>query len=220
MCKSFFLLIVYSSIFLCEVVLAQDSHSIQINGGIISPRSSSNGLVGSIQYNYSFNTSLIFYAYMGYSAWDRNKVVLHNIKEVYTNKSQHYFYSYSEDEHYLIPVYIGTSIDLHTNKLFTSFLEFEIGYSYLSYISYENVIVTDPESGEVLSYYADGSTGENVQENLFGVGIGAGLSHPISSGINLLLTFKLNSYVNENYYGLFSKRGTYTTFLAGFNFNL
>ena len=95
-----------------------------------------------------------------------------------------------------------------------------MGYSYLSYNSYEQWKSINPETGEIIGYYADEKTKKVNRENLFGVGIGAGMCRSISRNVELLFAFKLNSFMNEHYYGLFSNRGTYTTFSAGFNFNL
>jgi hypothetical protein len=221
MFKSIFLTLIFVFIFCSGINLGQGYPSLQINGGIISPRSApTDGPTGLLQFNYSISPIVSFYLYGGYSTWGKNKVTYHNIQDYYTEKSKLYYFSYNQDNHSLIPVYLGTHLNLHTNDLFSSFLELEIGYSNLSYVSYENVIGTDPESGEVLDFYVDTSTGKDVVENLFGVGIGAGLLHPMSSILNLLLEIKLNSVVNENYHGLFSTEGTYASFLLGVDYKL
>ncbi|MHB8906249.1 MAG: hypothetical protein ACYC6D_09010 [Melioribacteraceae bacterium] len=71
-----------------------------------------------------------------------------------------------------------------------------------------------------MKYYVDQSTRKENREDLFGLGIGAGISHSLTENLNLVLLFKLNSYINSNYSGIFSSRGTYTMFLAGFNFSI
>jgi len=218
MCKSFFAVLTFIFITFSNITFAQDDFTIQINGGVIIPMSSSNGLTTSIQFNYSFNPNIQFYIYSGYSSWNKYKVVFH--EDYSTVQKQQLFNSYSSDDHILIPIYIGSRIDFHTNKLFASFANVEIGYSHLSYNTYENVKEVNQETGEVLSYNADKSTRKEINENLLGIGIGAGLSHPITENINLILSFKLNSHVNSKYYGLFSNRGIYTAFIAGFNFNI
>ncbi len=199
-------------------IFAQETNSIQINGGIIMPMSSSKGLTASFQFNYNINPTLQFYIYTGYSAWDQYKITFH--EDYSTVQKQQYFTTYSADDHILIPVYFGGKLNFNTNKLFTAFVNLEIGYSHLSYNSFGNFKTTDPETGEVLGYYPDFTSQKEVSENLLGLGIGAGISHPITESLNLVLSFKLNSYINSNYYGLFSTRGTYTMFLAGFNFNI
>ena len=54
MYKSILVSIVFS-LFLSSISFAQNVHSIQFNGGIVFPRSSSKGLSAIIQYNYSLN---------------------------------------------------------------------------------------------------------------------------------------------------------------------
>ncbi|MGB8316901.1 MAG: hypothetical protein WCE54_02165 [Ignavibacteriaceae bacterium] len=202
------------------IIRAQNNHSIQINGGVISPMSSSKGLSIYLQYNYYLNKQIILYTYTGYSAWDKYKIKLPDNRPFYSGIVPKYFNSYSADDHILIPIYLGSRINFYSNNLFTPFINFEIGYSYLSYNSYDQQEEINPETGETVGYYPDNTTKKANRENLFGVGIGAGLSHQISENIDLLLSFKLNSYVNENYNGLFSTQGTYTAFIAGFNFKL
>lgn len=215
------------TIAMCGFIQAQgnssytkNSHSLQFNGGIITPMSSSTGLTGSVQLNYALNERIKLYVYTGYSEWDKYNIVIQLVKEFYSNNEKMFFNSYSADDHILIPVYIGSSVNLHTNKLFTSFLTAEIGYSYLSFNSYDQMRSVNAETGEVLSYRPDVTTKKENKENLFGIGIGAGLFHPISDNTELIFSFKLNSYVNNNLPGLFSRRGTYTAFSAGFNFNI
>lgn len=218
MFKSLFSSVIIVSITTTFSIFAQETNSIQINGGIIMPMSSSKGLTTSIQFNYTVNPILQLYAYTGYSYWDQYNITFH--EDSSPNQQQQYFKTYNADSHILIPVYLGAKLNFNTNKLFTSFVNLEIGYSHLSYNSFDNFKSVNPETGEVLGYYPDLSTKKDVSEDLFGLGIGAGISHPITESLSLILSFKLNSYINSSYYGLFSTRGTYTMFLAGFNFNI
>jgi len=221
MLKLFLSYLFYIAIISSSVILAQGSGSIQINGGVISPMSSSKGLTGSIQFNYSINPTINLYIYAGYSNWDKYKTKLQVVRSVYSSDDgPNYFTSYSSDDHILIPVYIGSRINYNTTKLFTSFVDLEIGYSSLSYNSYGNLIIRHPETGEIVDYQADVTNKKEIQENLFGLGVGAGLSHPMSENLNLILSFKLNTFINSNYFGLFSTKGTYTIFMAGFNYNI
>lgn len=209
----FFFLLISSS----SVTSAQNSHSIEINGGIISPMSSSNGLTASVQFNYSYSSTVNFYLYSGYSSWDKYNVTFY---EDYSEiQKKQFFQTYSEDDHVMIPVFLGAKINFHTTKFFTTYIDVEVGYANLSYNSYSNRKIVDPETGEVLKYTIDPASKREVNDNLFGIGIGAGLSHPITKYLNLILSFKLNSFLNSGY-GLFSSKGTYTAFLAGFNFNI
>ncbi len=219
MYKRFFFAVFFSIIIFSNASTAQESGSFQINGGFIYPMKSSNGLTGLLQFNYPLSLKINLYFYTGYSAWDKYKIVYRQQGTI-SNNDQLYFDTYSADDHVLVPFYAGTSFNMHTNKFFTSFLNIEVGYSYLSYNSYDQVIITDEETGKTLEIYADGYTRKKVKENLFGFGVGAGLSHPMTDNIDLTFSFKLNSFLNANYEGLFSYRGTYTMFLAGFNFNI
>lgn len=74
-------------------VLAQETNSIQINGGIIMPMSSSKGLTASFQFNYNINPTLQFYIYTGYSAWDQYKITFH--EDYSPVQKQQYFTTYS-----------------------------------------------------------------------------------------------------------------------------
>jgi hypothetical protein len=216
--NSFFSLLIFVSVLFSIPIFAQGDNSFQINGGIIMPMSSSKGLTTSIQFNYKFNPIIELYGYVGYSSWDKYNITYH--EDYSPIQKQQYFKTYSADNHILVPIYLGGKVNFNTNKLFTSFINFELGYSHLSYNSFNNFKSVDPETGEVLGYRSDFSTKKEVSENLFGIGIGAGLSHPMTESLDLVLSFKLNSYINSNYYGLFSTRGTYSMFLAGFNFKI
>jgi hypothetical protein len=216
MLKSSILLIVFISFFSSSQIIGQESNSLQFTGGIIYPMSSSKGLNGNIQFNYSLNPNVNIYIYSGYSAWNLYYVFFH--EDWSPDQHRQIFKTAAEDEHSMVPVYIGSRINFHTIKLFTSFVELEVGYTYLHFNCYNILKITDPETGEVLDYLKDGTTQYKTTENLFGIGLGAGISHPITNNFNLIFEFKLNSHVNSNYYGLFSTRGTYSRFTAGFNF--
>ena len=117
--KSLFASFVIISIIISSSIYAQDSNSIQFNGGIVMPMSSSKGFNTSIQFNYNYSQNVQFYIYSGYSSWDKYNV---NFTEDWsTIQKQTLFKSYTADNHILIPVYIGSRINFHTNKFFTSF---------------------------------------------------------------------------------------------------
>lgn len=217
MIKSILAVVLFSFIS-SDILLSQESHTIQVNGGLIMPMSSSKGLTTSIQFNYEINPEFTLYIYTGYAKWDQFNVIY--MEDISNVQKQQYFKTYMADDHTLIPFFIGGKFNFHSNKIFTTFVTFEVGYSHLSYNNYDNFKSVDPESGEVLGYYVDASTKKEISEDLFGIGIGAGLTHPISRNLNLILAFKLNSNINSAYYGFFSTKGTYTIFLAGFNFSI
>ena len=218
MCKSFFVALIFVLIIFSNIILAQSNNSIQINGGLLIPMSASKGLSTSIQYNYSFNSNIQFYIYTGYSNLD--KFYASFLEQSSSLQQQTHFSTYIADKHILIPLYIGSRINIQTNKLFTFFTTIEAGYSYLSYNAYEFTKDIDPVTGVVLAYNTDLNTKEKRNENLFGVGAGVGLSHPINSNMNVILSFKLNSQINSSYYSFFSNQGTYTAFNLGFNINI
>ncbi len=218
MCKSFFAALIFVLIFFSNIILAQSSNSLQINGGLLIPLSASKGITTSIQYNYSLNSNIQFYIYTGYSNWDKFNASF--LEQSSSLQQQTHFSTYIADNHILIPLYIGSRINLHTNKLFTFFATIEAGYSYLSYNEYGVKKETDPVTGVVLAYNTDLNTKEKRNENLFGTGIGVGLSHPINSYMNVLLSFKLNSQINSSYYSFLSSQGTYIAFNIGFDFNI
>lgn len=208
----------FFAFFLFSNIISAQTNSFQINGGIIIPSSSSNGFTGSLQYNYALNDDIQLYLNSGFSSWDKHYVgFLEDYSEI---QKQTYFETYSSDKHLLIPVYLGSRINLHTNKLFTAFGTFEIGYSYLSYNNYRIIKETDEDTGEILAYNTDQSSGEKITENLFGVGIGAGLTREIINNMNIVLSFKLNSHINSDYYNFLARKATYTAFNLGFNFNI
>ncbi len=199
-------------------ISAQDYNSLQVNGGIILPRSSSNGFTLSVQYNYSLNDAVHFYVYSGYSYWDKFKV---RYLEDYTSlQNTNHFETYSADEHSLVPVYVGGSINLHNNKIFTAFATVEGGFSHLSYNRYKIDKIVDSETGVVTTYKPDLSTGQKINENLWGIGLGFGLFHQIADDMNLVFTFKVNSSLNSSYYKFLSNHATYTAYNLGVNFKI
>ncbi len=199
-------------------ILAQDSNSFQVNGGIIIPMSSSKGLTTSIQYNYSLNDEFQFYIYSGFSFWDKFNVSF--IEDYSTVQKQTHFSTFSADDHILIPIFIGSKINFHTDKFFTTFASIEIGFSHLSYNSYKVERILSSESGAVIDYKPDLSSTQKIDENLFGVGAGLGLSHKITDYMNLIFSFKLNSNFTSSFYKFLNSQGTYTTFVLGVNFEI
>lgn len=205
-----FFLILSNSLF------AQATHSFQVNGGIIMPMNSSRGLAGSLQYNYKLNPTVQLYIYTGYTTWD--KFYIKYLTDLqYTGMSL--FTSYSANDHKLIPVYAGTRINVRTNKWFTTFLNFEAGYSHLRYNKYNNHFISDPESKVIRGVYAMGPIAK-ITENLFGLAIGAGIDHPISEKLNLILFYKFHSFANLKSHSFLSTRSTSSSFVAAVEFNI
>ncbi|HVO75815.1 MAG TPA: hypothetical protein VMT35_17440, partial [Ignavibacteriaceae bacterium] len=76
------------------------------------------------------------------------------------------------------------------------------------------------DSGGILAYNADQSSGSKITENLFGAGIGAGLTRELVNNMDIVLSFKLNSHLNSDYYNFLSREATYTSFNLGLMFNI
>ncbi|MEW6508665.1 MAG: hypothetical protein AB1432_13070 [Bacteroidota bacterium] len=193
-----------------QVLFSQNSSSIQINGGFISKRMSSLGLNSSVQYNHKVEENLELYGYFGYAAWD-----LYNITIKY---NQIYYKCPVEDSHELVSVFTGVRKYFEQTSWFKPFLEAEVGYLYLTYHSYN--YFRAQISANQFGFYPDYGTRKTNFENLFGIGFGAGIVHPMSSGLSLVFYYKLNTYLNKNYNGLFTKRGTYSLFNVGFNYQI
>ncbi len=198
--------------------LAQDNHSIQLNGGILFPRSADNGFSTSIQYNYLCSDALGLYISLGYAAWDKNQVIF--MEDFSTIQKETRFVSYDSDNHIVIPLFVGTKIYLPETKIFKAFVNIEIGYSYFSYNSYDNVREVDPTTGVVLSYYVDQSTKKEISTNLFGIGFGGGLSHQFINGPNLILAYKINSSLSSSEFSLFGEESTSSTLYIGLELNI
>ncbi|MCF8242789.1 MAG: hypothetical protein K9J16_15530 [Melioribacteraceae bacterium] len=216
--RFFSVILLLTLIILVENNPAQNNNSIQVSGGMIMPMSSSKGVTASVQYNYQFNSSTQFYLYSGYSFWD--KFFVSFIEEWSVVQDQTIFKSYSSDAHKMIPLYIGTRINFHTNKFFTSFVTFELGYSYLSYNTYKVVKITDANTGKILDYEADRTTKRSISENLIGIGGGIGLTHELMENLSVVLAFKLNSHLNSKYYDFLDSKGIYTAVVLGFDLNI
>ncbi|NWF90096.1 MAG: hypothetical protein HXY50_11635 [Ignavibacteriaceae bacterium] len=211
---SLFVLIILIS---TDFIHAQEQFSIQLGGGIIKPMSSTSGLSTSVQLNYSMNPNFQFYLNTSYAAWERFYAYYHSYRSSLQNPK--IFKVTAADDHVLIPIFIGTKWNFHSNKIFTSFLNFELGYSYLNYTGYSHNKGYDPNTDELVGFFAN-YPGKEEEEHLLGIGLGAGILRPLSENFKLVLAYKLNSYLNSNYYGLFSVRGTYSSFFAGFEFSL
>lgn len=193
-----------------QVLFSQNSSSLQINGGFISKRMSSLGLTSSVQYNHNIDNGLELYGYLGYAAWD-----LYNITIEYNR----IYYKYpAEDSHDLVSVFTGVRKYFKQTSWFEPFLEIEVGYLYLTYNSYKYFRASN--TGNQVGFYPDYGSLKTNFEHLFGVGLGAGIIHPMSGGLSIVFTYKLNTYINNNYNGLFSRRGTYSLVNVGFNYKI
>jgi hypothetical protein len=203
--------IVFASL---NVLYAQGSNSVQFHGGFIMPISSSKGLTASGQFNYSIHPNANLYIYTGYASWDRYNVVYH--KHYFEKYKTPYFKIQVSDEHKMIPVFLGIKINFNSTPLFTTYVSMEAGYSYLEYFTYDHHKIEDRETGELMGYFA--TRKDKVYENIVGMGIGAGLIHPMKDNASLVFEIKLHSSLYASQSVILDSRTTYTTFLIGFNF--
>ncbi|PKL82684.1 MAG: hypothetical protein CVV24_08790 [Ignavibacteriae bacterium HGW-Ignavibacteriae-3] len=218
MFKSALLAALITALLFLNKVKAQEAYSIQLNGGIISPRNSTNGFTALLQFDYPLSSDIVFYVYSGYASWGQDKIAY--LEDYSLIQRQTIFNSYSSDGHSLIPVYVGSRINLKEIKLFTAFVTVEMGFALLTYDSYTNIKNINPLTGEVLSYVVDRSSKNEIDENLFGLGLGGGLNHRLTRNLDLIFSVKLNSHLNSKYYDFFSSKRTYAVFIAGLCFKI
>jgi|GEM_PF-1109355 len=216
--KSIVVILILINIISSNIIYSQNSGSLEISGGLVLQSSSSNGFNTILQYNYQFNDNIEFYIYSGYSSWNKSYVTF--LEELTPPQKETHFKAYTQDNHILIPLYIGSRMNLHTNKLFTAFASFEIGYSNLNYNSYNVEKTIDPENGVVLSYQADLNSKEEISEKLIGLGFGAGITREIAEAINIVLFYRINTQLNSKYYDVLSSKATYSALNIGINVRL
>ena len=202
-------------LFFTNGINAQSDFSIQLNSGL----SGFSGFSGLLQLNYSLNSDLDLYLYSGYSNVDRrinSRLDNHNLG---LDRSR-YNSGLIMGDNNIIPIYLGGSLDLFENDWITTFANLELGYSHMSFNTYDRMLPISSDAGDVIRYRPDRSTRENHSENLFGTGIGVGASHQITNGLEVLLTLKLNTNTNFDGMKMFSRPSTYTSLLAGLNYRL
>ena len=205
-------------ILLSVSAFSQTSKSIQLNTGLLIPMSSTEGIAASVQYNHPLNNTFEFYIYTGFSFWDkRNLSILEEFSEI---QKQTRFNAYSEDNHIIVPVFLGAKSNIYHGNKTTTFILFEAGYSYLNYNTYKIDKNVNEETGEVLSYETNRNSKEEVTENLFGIGAGLGLSYELNDSFNIIITYKIISQLNSDYYDFLSNSATYSSFNLGFGFSL
>ncbi|MBU1096416.1 MAG: hypothetical protein CVV23_16465 [Ignavibacteriae bacterium HGW-Ignavibacteriae-2] len=213
--KSFVVSFILISIISSNFIYSQNFGSFEISGGLVLQSSASNGFNTTIQYNHRFNDDIQFYIYSGYTSWNEFYVTF--TEELTPPQKETIFKAYTQDNHILIPIYFGSRVNLQTNKLFTAFASFEIGYSYLNYNSYQVKKIIDPANGVVISYQPDINTKKEVKENLLGIGLGAGITREITKAINIVLFYKINSQINSEYYDALSSKATFSAINLGIN---
>lgn len=206
----------FAAIFLLSAAAYAQTSSFQINGGLVSPVSSSKGLSLTGIYYHGISPDVNVYISAGYAVWDKYYVYYQAERSAVQKKI--IFKTHAADNNVLIPIAAGIKYNFHSFKTLTSFLRFEIGYSYFSYNNYNHSKSINPHTTEVLGYYP--SFLNKITEHLIGMGFGAGLSHKISPNIGLTFTYMLNTQLNSKYYQIFASQGTYSAMSAGFEFTI
>lgn len=212
-------ILVIAIIALTSSINAQSDFSIQLNSGISKASKSGLGFSGLLQLNYSLNSNFDLYLYSGYSSIDKSNPNNFRHDDFNVAESRHST-DIIEGDYNVVPIYLGGSLDLFETEWIKTFTNLEVGYSRLSFNTYDRMIPVYSDEGEVKRFSPDRSTAEKHNENLFGAGFGLGASHPLTNSLEVLLTFKLNTSTNFEEMNMFSRRSTYTSLLAGINYRL
>ena len=209
--KRIFFAVITSLLFVFNLY-SQNRISLEFTGGVISPIHSTNdGLLGTVQINYYSYRDNYLYANFSYSGWDKNKIGINDPNGLRYNL-------YSEENHSLFSIFIGDRYIFNRNKIFSAFVELELGYQNLNYTSVFPTRFINPDG--TIEYLYDYGKKEIINENLVGLGLGLGIQHEITNNCDILLSIKLNSNMNNSYNGFFSSQDTYFTYSGGFLFNL
>ena len=213
--KSIILSLIIFSAFQLQL-FAQGENTIQFNSGLMSATDSDHGILGTVQFNHTINSSFSIYAYSGILYWNNNNITYDN-GAVYKegaafNNFQH---TYTEDSHKLIPFYAGAKYFFNNSSVFRPFVNIEVGFSFLTFNSY-NLNQTNNPDGTVTLTPSNKTT---KNDTFFGAGVGIGASHDIGDNLELLLEFRFNTMKNSNYDWLSSGR-TLRTFQFGFAYKL
>jgi opacity protein-like surface antigen len=200
-------LIIASVLILSTIIYSQGKSSIQFSGGMVYPISSSPGLSGTLQYNYNINTRFNFFVSADYSVWDKRNF---NYPDHSTGDYQR---GYSESDHTLSRIMAGGRYLITQPDQFKLFVDAGIGYSYLQYNVYDMKQINNPDGTIEVLFLPSGK----MNQNLFSFSSGVGFIHPIVERWDILFEYKLSTYLNSQYHGLFSSQSTFSSFQFGFN---
>ncbi|MGA8264005.1 MAG: outer membrane beta-barrel protein [Ignavibacteriaceae bacterium] len=211
--------IILSIIFLCAFqfkLLAQQNNSFQVNGGLMSATDSDKGIIGTVQFNHTINSSFSIYTYSGILYWNNNNIT-YDDGAVYKGGAafNNFQNTYTEDSHKLIPFYAGAKYFFNNSSVFRPFVNIEIGFSYLIFNSYDLNQINNPD-GTVTFEPVNKTERNNI---FFGAGVGIGASHDIGDNLELLLEFRFNTLKNSSYDWLSSGR-TLRAFQFGFAYKI
>ena len=207
-------LIVFTALHL--QLFAQGVNTIQFNGGLMSANDSDNGIIGTVQFNRSFNNNFTLYAYSGILYWNNNNVGYYKgdaykINGPFSNIG----HTYSEDSHKLIPFYAGIKYFFNNSSVFRPFVNIEVGFSYLTYNSYDLIQINNTDGTVALE---PSNKAEKI-DTFFGAGMGIGACHDIGDKLELLLEYRFNMLKNSEYEWLSSAR-TLRSFQFGFAYKI
>jgi hypothetical protein len=199
-------------LFLSSFSYSQGKTSIQLTGGEVHPISSSPGLSGALQYNYNINPRFNLFVSADYSYWDeRNFSYIKRIdnKDVPAT-------GYIETDHELSRIMAGGRYLITQGEQLKLFVEAGIGYSYLHYYGYDIELTNNPDGSTEIS----NPPAYRAHQNLFNFSTGIGFIHPITKRCDILFEFKLNTFMNNQYSGLFGYQSTFSSFHFGFNYKV
>lgn len=171
-------------------VFSQSFQKLFVSGGLIYPELNRTGFSVSAEYEKQLSPSLSLYCYTGIVSWDQN--IVSAGRGGWSQLS-----SYSENDHSLYPFYGGVRLIISTIKTFKMFADFELGYNYLVYNYYNDIVVEEPGTNKVISFYPDFNSGKRESEALFGFGAGIGFLQPLSQKIGLYFEYKRNTLMNR-----------------------
>lgn len=192
---------------LSSYIFPQESNSIQFYGGMVSPVNSQTGVSGIFQYNHQFGDKLSYYTYTGIFWWDRNNVhyLSSSANDAYWKKT------YSEEDHFIIPVYAGIKYFFHNSSSFNPYFMAELGTGYFTYNSFNLLLnaSADPEGTIIASQ----SNKTRKNDFFFGAGFGIGILHNLDSSFQFSMEIKITT-IKSSQHNLFSSGGLLRSFQA------
>ena len=191
-----------------SLIFSQSCNSLQLNGGLISTTNSNEGLLGTLQYNFQTGKNLEIYSYSGIMTWNKNKISYFSVGEHSIPKE-----TYTEDNHRMIPLYLGARYYFNNASSFRPFFVIEAGLAFLSFNSYQLQTINNPDGSRTM-VPADKSS---QNETLFGAGLGLGATHNLGESLQLSVELKINALKNSRF-NWFSSGGTMRSFQVGLGY--
>jgi hypothetical protein len=163
-------------------VFSQSSQNLNASFGLLSPVSNFNGFAVSVGYEKQLSKSLSIYFYTGELYWNYE-----DLPFGYNPIN----YAISARDFTVYPFYCGARFLLSTYKSFKVYTGLELGYNYMTYTSYPLQVYEDPITHQN-DYYSDTNRKEKITENMFGFGVGLGVSHLLTNKAGFLVEIKRN----------------------------